>query len=354
MTDSTRKNIITYLNSSTSDPWLLDHRWDSDINQKMQQWITEYFIPKPGNQWLSWYRRDIASVWQVFQEWVVCSRTPFDLRHIRSETLSAFESSLPSLGWSGSAIYYVEILLIRFRQYLHKLTLLRCRGHTAWEVNFIEANLWINPGDFRTIREKIMAEGNDYEQVYFELVSLHPSFRYNILELKGLHIAFRSGRAFITFAQGNSSQLKTIFPCPSPVTQKLLLLLRRRNILADEWVFQPSVKHPLVRPYLFHRRIAGICMVANIPSFAQDSIYGFFDHYINRLIPADPNGEDIPSFACCRRFPPSKKNLVIIDEAYNQLVNGKEPTLPPYIPHPFFEWNSESLYDKENAQYPTL
>jgi len=348
MTDTERRNIINFLEINDLENWVLDRLWNPEINFKIQKWIATFFISKPKNRWLSFYRNDIAIIWRTFQEWLFHSNIPFDIKQIRPDIFSAFESFLSSQGWSGSAIFYLEILLIKFRAYLHKLKLLHCSVLSAWSAQDIELKVRIYPADYQIIREKIMSVGNDFERIYFDLISL---CEQATLGLKGHQIVFVNGYALINLF---NNDLK--FICPTPMSQRLLLLLRRRNILSDEYVFFQE-DNLLIKPIKFDQTISEICISLKIPIFARDAIYGYLGYYIGRLINEDDsfkNYEEILSVYCNRRSEFTKDKAKIFDKAYDQLINGKAFPFIRYTPHPFFTINCNEHYDTDNEKNNTL
>lgn len=342
-----RTELIQILQIPSTELWAADVHWNAVINQCTMDWISEYFIPYFTHHLFTLCRKQMASMWKLFQNWLKLSGHSFDLREIKPAILIEFGKQLPSIGWSSSAIQLLEVILIKARQYFDEKQLIRKDYCLPKEYFTKKFSFPLSVEDFRIIRKFFVTEGNDYEYIYFELAIMDIDIQKGPA-IQGKHIVFEGDYAYVVRDLPSGPK---VFPCPKAVSKKLLILLRSRNILAEEFLFGGgSNKRPIVKEKIFKTITTSICEQANIPLFIRDSLYAFQKDFIWSLARKRIYGVDVIAPLV---FPGDKPNLPLatlelLDEIYSKLVNEEIHDEHSYIPRHVLN----TLCPQELCNYP--
>jgi hypothetical protein len=327
MPNSNRAVLLQRLKLPAGERWAGDIYWSDRINHRLLNWVSEEFISRAKRmEPLTLCKPQLPHIWKEFNAFVSRSGRYVDLRDIDLLLLIDFEKALPRLGWSPTAVHLIEALLIVVRRYLHQQKILYGYFSEPLKRTPLAPIFPISIPDFRTIQSRYVQQANDYEVSYFDLITTYSKFRHALQKITGGDVRFEHHRGFITVAE-------TPFPLPEAISERLLKLLRSRDILAKEGIF--SSIGPLWKP--FCRKIANICIAHNIPAYAPEAIWGFLSIYLWHLQELDVyNYEEIKSLW----FPqaeesPSVASLKILDRVYRQITVGKKfrSYVVPYSPH---------------------
>ena len=330
-----REEFLQELQIPSNELWIGKRLWNQELNQQIMDWISQHFIPKASYPLLARCREQIASLWKSFQEWLWRQNDGLDLRVIDSNLLLKFETTLPVLGWSPSAIHLIEGLLIHLREFFHEVCFLPLSFPLQQKWFSKKIPFSIKTSDYRTILNYFMEQGNDFEIVYFDLATMAPRIKEKT-PLHGADVLFKEDRAFIA---REFSGRQFYLPCAKPISERLLRLLRSRNILAGERIFRGQDGRALIHYKKFKKMVETVCLKSNIPLFATESLFGFQLDFLRRL---ERKGIYKPKQLLELAFPTkgsfiSEKSLDLLDEIYNRLVEDREEYDPPYTPHDAFD-----------------
>jgi hypothetical protein len=330
--NSNRSAILRKLHIPSDETWAGDIYWDSEKNDYLLEWISHDFILNTRVQWkrLAICRTQLHRIWEYFRVYLARTSRPLDIRNIDLRLLVEFEKTLPSLRWSCSAIGLIELLLICVRRQLHRQKIIYACSPAVKQTlrrTPLEPTFPVSVKDLRTIQKRFFDRANDYEITFFDLITTHSQFRLCFSRIKGSDVHFDNDRAYI---------MADYMPHPLPleVSQRLLKLMRSRDILSDEDLFGGVGN--LWKA--FCKKVAAICTAHNIPTFAREAIWGFLSTYLLNLLRQGlyesdqirsilfPNTDD----------PPAESSLKILDRVYHQITRGRKffEFNTPYSPHP--------------------
>lgn len=356
MSSLKRENILFHLSISDTKSWIVDDLWNQYLNKQVMQWIGEQFIPNYRYSIFPSYRKQMITMWDVFQKWL--PENSFDFCNIDPNLLTQFSKYLPSLGWSSSAAQFIELVLLFARRYFIRHNIAKGTDSLNKKYSLKDLFLGTTVSDYRAIRNFFLSHGNDFEIVYFELFSMGMDLEN--APIFGKDIVFKGNYAHIT---RNSSSGSKVFPCPKSVSKQLLKLLRSRNILAQESVFLGSGKRAIVNERKLKKQIVSFCEAANIPVFAADILPTTYKAFIMALVHReDFTFEDVKALFYLGENPNiSLEKLELLDNIYNQLTNDKFYFEPSYDPSfllnimfpngsPQNEQNTEDKQTKKNGR----
>ena len=314
--NSHRDELLKQLNIASSEPWAAETAWSPEINQRVIDWTGKCLIPERHYTLLHLCRPQLIRIWDIFLNWLKENETYLDIKNIDLDILMDFERQLPSLGWSKAAIHLVEVILVTIRKHLHIQRIIRTTYVTFNECFSVDINITVE--DYRTIRQYFLEMGNDYEILYFELITLYSALKPYLSELKGKNVSFQGQRAVITPEEEAYLFIDGSYQCPLSVSLKMLKLLRSRNILANELIFYSIAK--LNKD--FQKKVKKVCKANNIPYFAVESLQGFLERYCFRLekMGLYSYKQTYPLIYPLQRTPVSQTHLEILEGLYKTIT----------------------------------
>ena len=322
-----REQILSTLSISNTEHWIVDLLWGKALNKQIIDWIGEYFIPNYRHSIFSLARKQMLILWELFKKWFPSDL--FDFCHIEPDILARFSKDLPSFGWSSSASQLVELVLLFARRYFYRHKIARGSDFLDKEYSLKEIFLGITIDDYRNIRRFLNTCGNDFENIYFELLSM--DMQLQEIPIFGKDITFKNDYAYIT---RKFDSIKKVFPCSKLVSKQLLRLLRSRNIVAEEPLFFGSGKRTIVNKKKFNKKIISFCEAENIPVFAVEALPFMYKAFIMALVGLKTfTFEDVNVlFHLGEEASISLSELELLDNIYEQLIDEKFHFEPSYAP----------------------
>lgn len=335
---SSKKDLRDFLQTSHDETFVGGVGWLKSHDTGLQNWIRDVLIPTKKCRIMSLCRAQLLPLWNLFCEWLDENHRGFEILAIDLKLLADFRDNLSSFNWSPAAIYLIETILIRIRQQMRREKIAYCSSKLYRETFSGRYPFRVPLSDYRKIYQFLIEEGNDYEIVLFELLPFVSAYGHEMTSLKGSDISFKRNRAYLQLRHLGTV---SVHPLPLKLSKALLKLLRSRDILGGEFIFEGQTN-----PYLMiKKRVDPFLLRENIPLFA---IQAFENIVRDRLFAMEKTYKSswtgtIGCLLSSRLHDQiTSESLRILDSVFNQIVNPTGKDWYTYEPYSGFVESSQT------------
>jgi hypothetical protein len=322
------EHFLEFLRFPKNSLFFGDTAWNKDCDLRLEQWVDMFWVPNINCQIINQSREQGKKLWICFLNWKKEQSISVDYRNIDPNILLKFENVLSTKGWSPSAIYLLEHVLILIMQWLYKNQVLSFPGKGMDMPFFGKYQKSISYKEFRLIHNYLKQHGNDFEVCILDLMLLNRKVGSKVFSLLGSDIHFKEERAYFQISLFEQNTFD--YPCPQGISQRLIKLLRSRNILANEIIFGDK---KLIKAY--QKRLKEAFLSQGIATFCINSLPEYLFQFLDILMRLNLKFEN---FKGCL-FNDSNGNsdldlhLGLLDEIYDKLISDTDFKDLPYIPH---------------------